>query len=459
MVEPVDLGVPPARGVHVVGIGGSGMSAIAHVLARMGHRVSGSDLKEGPGLARARALGADVHVGHAATNVPDGVDLIAISTAVPESNPEVVTARQRGIPVLRRADILAGICATRRTIAVAGTHGKTTTSSMLALVLRDADMHPSFLVGGDLNEIGAGAAWDTGEWLVVEADESDGTFLELGAEAAVVTNVEPDHLEHYGSFDVLVDAFDRFLHGLRGLRVVCADDPVAARLGRSTEATTYGTTADAEFRLVDLTGGRSGSTFELVHGDRRIASITVPVPGDHNARNAAGAVVAGVLLGASPEAAARAMARFGGVARRFQFRGERGGVTFVDDYAHLPGEVAAALAAARSGGWQRVVCVFQPHRYSRTASLWRDFGTAFGGADLLVVTEIYGAGERPRPGVSGRLVADAVTDADPSAAVEWLAHREELVAYLRRTLRPGDVCLTLGAGDITTLPDQMLADG
>jgi UDP-N-acetylmuramate--alanine ligase len=442
--------------VHIVGVGGSGMSAIAHVLARMGHAVSGSDLKDGPGLARARALGVDVHVGHDAANLPAHLDAVAISTAVPASNPEVVAARARGIPVLRRADILAAICATRRTVAVAGTHGKTTTSSMLALVMLEAGLRPSFLVGGEVNEIGSGAAWDGGEWLVVEADESDGTFLELGADAAVLTNVEADHLEYYGSFDALIEGFGRFLEGASDLRLACADDPIAARLAGDARALTYGTSDRATYRLVALTGGRAGTTFSITHGDALLTSVTLPVPGVHNARNAAAAVVTGVLLGAAPDAAARALARFGGVARRFQFRGEHAGVTYVDDYAHLPGEVEAVLAAAASGGWQRIVCVFQPHRYSRTAALWRGFATAFAGADVIAITEVYGAGEAPRPGVSGRLIVDAVRDAGARAAVEWLPHRGDLVRFLRTNLRPGDLCLTLGAGDITTLPDELL---
>lgn len=450
----------PAR-LHVVGIGGAGMSAIATVLARMGHTVSGSDLKGGPHLERLRALGVAVHVGHDASNVPPGVDAVTVSTAVPESNPEVQAARARGVPVLRRADALAAIAATRRTIAVAGTHGKTTTSSMLAVVLRQAGLRPSFIIGGDVNEIGSGAVWDDGEWLVVEADESDGTFLELGAEAVVVTNVEPDHLGHYGGFEHLVAAFERFLAEASGPRVVCADDEVAARLGRACGAVTYGTSEAADYRLRVLRGGRDGTVFAVDHAGEPLAEIALAVPGLHNARNACGAFVAAILVGADREAAAGALGHYAGVARRFQFRGERDGVTFVDDYAHLPTEVKAALATAAGGGWGRVVCVFQPHRYSRTADLWRDFADAFVDADVLVVTDVYSAGEAPRPGVTGRLVVQAVLDAHPDARVAYLPRRDDQVAYLRRVLRPGDVCLTLGAGDLTVLPDVLLeaADG
>ena len=448
----LDLTSP--RRVHIVGVGGAGMSAIATVLAAMGHTVSGSDLKESGGLLRLRAGGLNVTVGHAADNVPDGADALAISTAIPRTNPEVAAAESRGIPVLRRADALAAIAATRRTVAVAGTHGKTTTSSMLALVLVEAGLRPSFIIGGDVNEIGTGAVWDDGDLFVVEADESDGTFLELGAFAALVTNVEPDHLEHYGGFDALVDAFRRFADTTPGPVVVGADDELSKSLG----GITYGTAEDAEYRMVDVDAGRSTVSFAVEHGGSRLGVVRLPVPGLHNARNACGAVVMGLQLGAEFEAAARALARYGGVARRFQFRGERDGVTYVDDYAHLPTEVRAALAAAKDGGWRRIVCVFQPHRYSRTAALWQDFANAFADADLLVLTDVYAADEPPRPGVSGKLIVNAVLEADPSAQVAYLPTRRDWAPFLRRALRPGDLCLTLGAGDLTALPDELLSD-
>ena len=447
----IDLSTP--QRVHVVGIGGAGMSAIATVLAAMGHTVSGSDLKDSPGLERLRSLGVAVSIGHAARHVGE-VDALTISTAVPPANPEVVEARRRDIPVLRRADALAAIAAVRRTVAVAGTHGKTTTSSMLALVLVEAGLRPSFIIGGEVNDIGTGAVWDDGDWFVVEADESDGTFLELGAEAALVTNLEPDHLDHYGGFDGLVQAFGRFLAEASGPRVVSADDVLLPSMAEGL--VTYGTADGADYRMVDVTSARSGVRFAVEHGGSRLGDVSLPVPGLHNAHNACGALAMGLELGVGFDAAARALARYGGVARRFQFRGERDGVTFVDDYAHLPTEVRAALAAARDGGWRRVVVVFQPHRFSRTAALWRDFADAFTDADLVAVTDVYASGEAPRPGVSGKLIVNAVLDAHPQTRMAYLAARSDLVPYLRRTLRPGDVCLTLGAGDLTSLPDEML---
>jgi len=448
--EPFDLSA--SRSIHVVGIGGAGMSAVAEVLAALGHRVSGSDQAGSVVLERLRSLGVDAVVGHDAANVPAGVDAVAISTAVGATNPEVVEARRRGAPVLRRAEVLSALTRLRRTIAVAGTHGKTTTSSLLACALTSAGLDPSFVVGGVIAGFGTGARWGSGEWFVVEADESDGTFLDLDAEIAVVTSVEPDHLEHYGSFDALVDAFALFL-ARAPQRLVCADDPVAAGLGAAASASTYGFDAGAALRITGYTAAGRAASFSL--GD--LGRVDVPLPGRHNARNAAAAIGAAMLAGAGFAGAAAGVGGFAGVGRRSQLRGERDGVTYVDDYAHLPGEVAPTLAAAREGGWKRVVAVFQPHRYSRTEAVWAGFADAFADADVVVVTEVYAAGEPSRPGVTGRLVADAVRDAHPGARVEWLPERAELVAFLRRELRPGDLCLTLGAGDLTTLPDELLA--
>jgi UDP-N-acetylmuramate--alanine ligase len=461
----LDLSEP--RTVHIVGVGGAGMSAIATVLARMGHTVSGSDLRESPALERLGLLEVTTHVGHAAEHVPDPLDALVISTAIPRRNPEVEAAIARGVPVLRRADALRAIVATRTTIAVAGSHGKTTTSSMLALILRAAGWHPSFLIGGDLNEVGTNAAFDTGDWLVVEADESDGTFLELAPHDAVVTSVLPDHLDHYGDFPALVDAFARFIDAVPGVRVLCADDPVAAELAaaRPGAVVTYGFAAAspaagaADYVMTGYEGGRAGTQFVLTHHGDDLGLVELPVPGRHNAVNAAGAAAIALELGVAFDVVARALGGFGGVARRFQFRGERDGVTYVDDYAHLPSDVAAMIRAAGEGGWTRVVAVFQPHRYSRTAALWRDFADAFRGADELVLTDVYAAGEQPQPGVSGRLVLRAVLDAHPEQEVVYLPRHADLVAHVPHLTRPGDVVLTLGAGDLTTAPDEWLAAG
>jgi UDP-N-acetylmuramate--alanine ligase len=455
----LDLGDPTRPlTVHVVGIGGAGMSAIATALHTMGHTVTGSDLKASGVTERLAEVGIRVAIGHAGVNV-GAADLVTVSSAIAADNPETVEARRRGIAVLSRAEMLAAVASLRRCIAVAGTHGKTTTASMLALLLVEAGIHPSFLIGGDVNEIGTNAVWDTGEWLVVEADESDGTFLSVVPDIAVVTNIEADHLDHYGSFAAVRSAFVEFVASARHHRIVGGDDPEAAAIGRDSGADVVGTTPECTHRIVDLHLARSSIEFGLV--DRsgvELGRLAVPVPGLHNAKNAAVATVAALAVGIPFATASRALARFAGVARRFEFRGAVGGVTFVDDYAHLPTEVQAALAAAHDGGWRRVVAVFQPHRYSRTEELSTEFGPAFADADVVVVTDVYGAGEAPVPGVSGLLVADAVRRSFPGKEVVYTASRIELGRTVAGILQDGDLCCTLGAGDLTSLPDELMAD-
>jgi UDP-N-acetylmuramate--alanine ligase len=464
MTRP-DLGRP--QRIHIVGIGGAGMSAIATVLMAMGHAVSGSDAADSERLRRLEAAGARVHVGHHADAVAD-CDVIAVSTAIPTTNVEVVEATARGLRVWRRAELLAAVCATRRTVAIAGTHGKTTTCAMLATILRHTGQRPSYIIGGDLVGAGPGAAWEQGsEWLVVEADESDGTFLDLGAEAVLVTSVEPDHLDFYGDRAALHAAFDRFVSEAAGPKVLCADDAGAMSLtsarpgagGPGERVVTYGTSEAATVRVEEVAFDRDTSTFGIRVAGVAIGPFEVGAPGWHNVRNAAAAVTMAHALGTPWDEAGRALAGYRGVARRFERRGKWQGVTFVDDYGHLPGEVGAVLATAAAGGWDRVVAVFQPHRYTRTASLWRDFSDAFAGADVLLVTDIYPAGESPRAGITGRLIADAVAAAHPSADVRYVPALDDAVTELRRTLKPGDLCLTLGAGDLTTLPDRFLEPG
>ena len=323
--------------------------------------------------------------------------------------------------------------------------------AMLAVALRGAGTSPSFIVGGDIGGLGTGSAWDEGEGFVVEADESDGTFVELGAHGVIVTNVEPDHLDHWGSFEHLRAAFRRFVADAAGPRVVCLDDPGAAALAAEVPCTTYGTTEGADFHITDVVTDRDGVRF-AVNG----TSVSLPVPGIHNARNATAVIAMCSELGVDVGPVVTALGSFAGVGRRFEHRGEAGGITFVDSYDHLPTEVAAVLAAAKAGAYRRVVCVFQPHRYTRTAALWRDFADSFVDADVLAVTGIYSAGQQPIEGVTGKLIVDAVLDAHPRTRVAWLPEREGLRRWLLSELRPGDLCLTLGAGDLTTLPDELL---
>lgn len=451
---PADLTRP--RRVHIVGVGGSGMSAIAEALRAMGHTVTGSDLVATPAFERLRRAGLPITLGHAAAHVGPA-EIVTSSSAIPSDNVELEAARARGLAVLSRGQMVAAIGATRKVVAVAGTHGKTTTACMLSLILAEAGLRPSLLVGGELNETGSGARWDDGEWAVLEADESYGTFLELRPDLAVVTSVETDHLDHYGTTAAMVDAFRRFLGGVPGTKVACADFPVAADLAKETGGLTYGTSARADYRIVDLQGDRHSVRFSLHHGGRGVGPFRLAVPGAWNARNAAAAAVVALTLGATEDAAARALERFSGVARRYQFRGERAGVTFVDDYAHLPGEVRPMIETALQGGWERVVCVFQPHRYTRTAALWQDFADAFVGADVLFVTDVYPANESPAPGVSGALIADVVHERHPAMVVEYVPGRPALRERLSEVLSSGDLCLTLGAGDLTTLAGELLS--
>jgi UDP-N-acetylmuramate--alanine ligase len=453
----LDLSRP--RSIHIVGIGGPGMSAIAIVLAQMGHRVTGSDLRETPFLPRLRALGVDVQIGHAVEHL-DGVELVGVSTAIPSTNLEVAEAIRRDVAVLPRAALLAAICAQARAVAVAGTHGKTSTSSMLALILRHAGMNPSFLIGGELHDIGAGAAWNGPGLLVVEADESDGTFTELPLSGTILTNVDVDHLDHFGTVSALHDGFATYLRGAGEPVVVCADDEVALGLARSMDRPfiTYGTSDDADYRLHLERAEGPRQWFDVFHHGNRLGPVNLPVRGAHMARNATGALAMAMELGAPFAAASEALARYGGVARRFEVRGVANGITFVDDYAHLPGEIAAVLEAAATSGdeWRRVVAVFQPNRFSRMEVLSPAYADAFEFADVVVIANIYASGERPLPGVTGKLVVNAVLDAHPETQVVYLPKRTELASALAGHLRPGDVVISMGCGDIATLPDELL---
>jgi len=455
-VAPIDLTVP--RRLHVVGVGGPGMSAIAIALAEMGHDVSGSDIREQASLDRVRAAGVTVHVGHHPAHV-EGCDAVTVSTAVRPHNIELRTAADQDIPVLRRAGMLASICAMARAVAVAGTHGKTTSTSMLMLALAEDGRQPSFIVGGDVTDAGTGAQWTGSDWLVVEADESDGTHVELPLFATILTNIEVDHLDHFGTFENIVASFRKYLAAVPGPRVLCADDPWCAALAAEFGAITYGFAEGAEFRAVDVIPQQGSFGFDIIHRGSRLGRIDLPMRGLHNVANATAVVAMATELGVPFEAVAASLARFGGVARRFDVRGLDGGATFVDDYAHLPGEIAAVLAAARGSGdgWGRVIAVFQPNRFNRMAEISPEYADAFVDADVVVLTDIYSSGTTPIPGVTGQLVVDAVLERHPEARVVWLPRREDMISFLAGEAGPGDVCISMGCGDIATLPDEVLA--
>jgi UDP-N-acetylmuramate--alanine ligase len=446
-----DLATP--RRVHIIGIGGAGMGAIAEVLHAMGHDVAGSDLSDSGAFRRVREFGMRAELGHDTSNLQDP-DVVVRSTAIPDHNVEVQAVEAAGGTVLRRAELLAAISDLRTTVAVAGTHGKTTTTSMLAVIALHAGLDPSFIIGGDVTELSTGAAWGIGDHFIVEADESDGTFLELGHSIGIVTNVEPDHLEHYGGEIGLRQAFVDFVAAAE-TAIICADDEGAARL-MADGVSSYGFDAAATHRMTELERTAAGSSFRLTAPDGSSGRLFVPMPGLHNARNAAAAATAALAMGVSFDDIAAALETFRGVGRRFQPRGEANDIVLIDDYAHLPTEVDAAIDAATDLDRERIVAVFQPHRYSRMEALWQDFVGSFDRADLLVITGIYSSGERPRPGITSQLIVDAVNGGSAPPPIVHLPDRETLASEVAALLQPGDVCLTLGAGDLVNLPDEIL---
>jgi UDP-N-acetylmuramate--alanine ligase len=449
------------RSIHMVGIGGAGMSGMARLLLARGVRISGTDLKETPPLVQLRSIGADVRVGHDADHL-SRPDAVVVSTAIPDSNPEVIEARRRGIPVLARAQVLAALMRERRAVAVAGTHGKTSTTSMLAVILEEAGLDPTYLVGGDLNESGSNARSGAGDIFVAEADESDGSFLLLEPDVAVITNVEDDHLDFYPSRDDVEAAFVTFCRRAP-LVVACADDPGARRVveAAGTPVLWYGRSEDAAVRLEDLEATLRGSRAVIRTSgpdvEPWVGELVLPVPGRQYLANAAGAVAAAAKLGVPPPAATESLHGFGGVRRRWEHRGEARGAAFVDDYAHHPTEIEVTLATARADGDRRVVAVFQPHRYSRTAAMWRPLGESLAGADVVVLTDVYGAGELPVPGVSGKLLVDALVEVAPGKRAIYFPRRRDVAPFLSGEVRMGDLVVTMGAGDITMVAEETLA--
>ena len=444
--------------VHFIGIGGAGMSGIAVVLATLGVEVTGSDLKTSRYTRRLGEAGITVTVGHDAANL-GGAALVVISSAIPEANPELRAARAAGLPVLRRAEMLARIMAMRRGIAVAGTHGKTTTSSMISHVLIKLGMDPTFLVGGELNDIGSNAGVGDGEWLVAEADESDGSLLHLRPEVAVVSNVELDHHANYGCLDDVHDVFRRFVALLPadGLLVVVAGSG-GEELAGYTAAMTVRVGIDAgDLQAAVTRVDDRGSEFSVAADGVELARVELRVPGEHNVLNALTAL--GVLrhAGVSPAAAAPHLATFSGAARRFQEIGRHDGVLVIDDYAHHPTEITATLTAAKQGDHGRVIAVFQPHLFSRTRYLQREFGQALTLADEAIVTDIFPAREEPEPGVTGKLIVDAYLAERPGGPVSYLPRIPDVVDNLATRVRPGDLVLTLGAGDVFRAGELLLA--
>ena len=454
--------------MHLVGIGGAGMSGIARILLARGQQVSGSDAKDSRTVLALRAQGAQIALGHQASNLDQfeqAPSAVVVSTAIRRDNPELVAAQERGVPVLRRAEALAALMADHRVACVAGTHGKTSTTSMLTVALQHCRLDPSFAIGGDLNESGANAHHGDGGIFVAEADESDGSFLVFAPSVAVVTNVEPDHLDHHGTAEAYTAVFERFVERIEpgGVLIACADDPGAAELADRAEAAgvrvrRYGhsVTGADDARMVAYRPEHSAGvvTVELA-GDS--IDVVVSVPGEHMAGNAVAAVLAGLELGAPREGLLEGLAAFGGVRRRFEFKGRADGVRVYDDYAHHPTEVDAQLRAARPViGDGRLIVVFQPHLYSRTAAFAAEFATALGLADEVVVLDVFGAREDPQPGVTGELIAGSVPL--PAERVHYEPSFTAAAPLVAGLAEPGDLVLTMGAGDVTMLGPEILSE-
>lgn len=437
--------------VHFIGIGGSGMSGIAGIMLGLGYRVTGSDLKPSAVTERLEALGVTCYAGHAEENLGEA-DMVVASTAIPPTNVELVEARERELPVIHRGEMLAWLMRRQKGIAIAGAHGKTTTTSMTALVLEKNGLEPTIVIGGELTDIGGNAKLGGGEYLVAEADESDGSFLKLDPLIEVITNIEDDHLDYYKSVENIVTAFRQFMAKVPegGLAVVCFDDPKIRELlaEYNQPCQTYALDhPEADYTMQNIRLNGQITAGDVYYRGVFLGYLELSVPGRHNLSNALAVVAVGRFIGLSFEGIAAALKNFRGAGRRFQITGEVNGIKVVDDYAHHPSEIKATLKAAKQVKTGRVVGVFQPHRYTRTSILGERFGEAFNDADVIIISDIYSAGERPIEGVSAKTIVSAI-EKHEGREVIYLPTRQEIVDYLERTARPGDMILTMGAGDI-----------
>ncbi len=444
--------------IHFVGIGGVGMSGIAEVLHNLGYVVSGSDLRESETTRRLASLGIRILIGHTAGNI-NGADVVVRSSAVAPDNPEILAARQRLTPVIQRAEMLAELMRLKYGVAVAGTHGKTTTTSMVAGVLARGGLDPTMVIGGRVGALGSNAKLGRGDFLVAEADESDGSFLKLSPTVAVVTTLDAEHLDHYGHLEAIKEAFLAFINKVPfyGAAVLCLDqEHIQALLPRVEKRfVTYGLRAQADLMARDIRFKGMHSQFEVALKHHPLGQLRLRVPGLHNVYNALAAVAVGLELEIEFPLIREALEEFAGVDRRFQVKGEVDGILVVDDYGHHPAEIRATLGAAKGGFGRRTVVLFQPHRYTRTQALLSEFWTAFYEADLLVVSEIYAAGEAPIPGVSGSQIAEGATE-HGHKAVRYIPDRDAIAETIVPELQPGDLVITLGAGDIWKVGDEVL---
>lgn len=454
------INLDTVKHVHFVGIAGAGMRAIANVFIEKGYDVSGSDIKESPITKRFAKQGARICIGQCAENLQDA-EVIVISSAIRDTNPEVVEARRRQIPVLHRSDALVHIMSWGKGISVAGAHGKTTTSSMLGQVFEECGTDPTIVIGGEVDYLHSNSTLGKGEYVIAEADESDGTFLKQHPYIAVVTNIDADHMDHYGSMDRVIDAFKQFIQRLdpqEGTAVLCFENDNIRALAPTIERkyVSYGIEEQADYQARNLHYIQGKLHFDVVYHGQQLGEIVLCVPGKHNTLNALGAVAAARLCGLAFEDIAKALSHFHGAKRRFQTKGIVDDVWVVDDYAHHPTEINATLTAARDMGTHRVVCLFQPHRYTRTQLLQQQYGTAFAQADELIVTDVYSAGEDPIPGVSGKLIVDSVRE-QTKQSVTYIPNKEDVIPYLKENAKPFDLIITMGAGDIYRVGEEYIA--
>jgi len=443
--------VQQAQHVHFVGIGGSGMCGIARIMLDLGYRVTGSDLRSSTATEKLEALGATCFRGHAGEYLGDA-DIVVASTAIPFSNPELVEARQRGLRIMHRSEVLAWLMGRQKGIAIAGAHGKTTTTAMSAIVLENNHMDPTIVIGGEMKEIGGNAKLGRGEYLVAEADESDGSFLKLDPFIEIITNIEDDHLNHYKSMENIEAAFREFIAKVpaAGMAIVCIDDPKIKAMLASYQGPylTYGLEdPDADYTGLNLRVENNRQVGDVYYRGTYLGQLALGVPGPHNFLNALAVVALGRFLGLPFSGISAALSTFKGVARRFQLTGEVNGIKVIDDYAHHPSEIKATLRAARQLNPGRLISVFQPHRYSRTAILAERFGEAFSDADIIIISDIYSAGEEPLPGVSTALISSAIEKFEGRKPI-YLPSKQDIVDYLLPLLQSGDMVLTMGAGDI-----------
>lgn len=442
------------KSFHFIGIGGAGMSALAKILLEMGKKVSGSDQSDSEILSQLSRLGAKIFIGHEKDHIERGIDAIVVSSAIHDENPEIVAAQELGITRLHRSDINAMLLNSKNGIAVAGAHGKTTTTAMLGVALDHANVSPTIIIGGESPDLGTNAKLGSSEFLVSEADESDGSFLKLKPYIAVVTNVEDDHLDHYGSVENIKSAFKQFIESVRNKSIVCTDSEylreIIDQVGNKKSLITYAVDRDADYRAINLKTIGSGMKFDVIHEGKILGSVELKIPGRHNVLNALATIIVGISIGVPFDKIADGLRKFHGAKRRFQTKGRINGVWIVDDYAHHPTEIASTLAAARQTEPRRLICVFQPHRYSRTKLLAKEFANSFDSADVLILTDIYSAGEDPIEGIDGRTILNEVKSAT------YIPHREDLAPYLKSIVKSGDLVITMGAGDIFKTGEELL---